>query len=139
MVEETVSEQGARSGSGMGHGGFTQQELRDIFNLDPDRPQDHPAIAALQASATRLRDEPRTVAPQRTVQHVIRQMLRRHRRNAAGAAPRPLRVSPPARIVLTALRVAVGTPVAKSLARSHRGGARHHDRRVLLLGRRPNG
>jgi hypothetical protein len=34
------------------------KELRDIFNLDPDRPEDRPAIAALQASATRLLDEP---------------------------------------------------------------------------------
>jgi hypothetical protein len=38
----------------MGHGGFTQQELRDIFNLDPERQEDRPAIAAVQASSTRL-------------------------------------------------------------------------------------
>ena len=66
----------------MGHG-FTQQELRDIFNLDPDRAEDRPAIAALQASSTRLLDEPRTAAAQRSVRHVVRQLLRRHNRNAA--------------------------------------------------------
>jgi hypothetical protein len=67
----------------MGHGGFTQQELRDIFNLDPDRQEDRPAIAALQASSTRLLNEPRTAAAQRNVRHVVRQLLRRHSRNAA--------------------------------------------------------
>ena len=67
----------------MGHGGFTQQELRDIFNLDPDRIEDRPAIAALQASSTRLLDEPRTAAAQRNVRHVVRQLLRWHGRNAA--------------------------------------------------------
>jgi hypothetical protein len=81
MVEWTVSK--AHDRSGMGHGGFTEQELRDIFNLDPDRPEDRPAIAALQASSTRLLDEPRTAAAQRNVRHVVRQLLRRHRRNAA--------------------------------------------------------
>ena len=65
----------------MGHG-FTQQELRDIFNLDPDRAEDRPAIAALQASSTRLLDEPRTAA-QCSVRDVVRQLLRRHNRNAA--------------------------------------------------------
>jgi len=67
----------------MGHGSFTQQELRFIFNLDPDRPEDRPAIAALEASSTRLLDEPRTAAAQRNVRHVVRQLLMRHRRNAA--------------------------------------------------------
>ena len=67
----------------MGHGGFTQQELRDIFNLDPDRPEDRPAIAALQASSTRLLNEPRTAAAQPNVRHVVRQLLRKHSRNAA--------------------------------------------------------
>ena len=51
----------------MGHGSFTQQELRFIFNLDPDRPEDRPAIAALEASSTRLLDEPRTAAAQAAV------------------------------------------------------------------------
>ena len=67
----------------MGHGSFTQQELRDIFNLDPDRQEDRRAIAAVQASSTRLLDEPRTAAAQRNVRHVVRQLLMRHRRNAA--------------------------------------------------------
>jgi hypothetical protein len=67
----------------MGHGGFAQQDLPDIFNLDPDRIEDRPAIAALQASSTRLLDEPRTAAAQRNVRHVGRQLLRRHSRNAA--------------------------------------------------------
>ena len=67
----------------MGHHGFTHQELRDIFNLEPDRPEDRPAIAALQASSTRLLDEPRTGAAQRDVRHVVRQLLSRHSRKAA--------------------------------------------------------
>ena len=67
----------------MGHGGFTQQELRDIFNLDPARPENRPAIAALQASSIRVLDEPRTAAAQRNVRHGVRQLLRRHSRNAA--------------------------------------------------------
>ena len=40
----------------MGQHGFTFEELRDIFNLDPRRPQDRSAIAALQASRTRQLD-----------------------------------------------------------------------------------
>ena len=67
----------------MGHHGFTHQELRDIFNLEPDRPEDRPAIAALQASSTRLLDELRTRAAQRDVRHVVRQLLSRHSRKAA--------------------------------------------------------
>ena len=60
MVEGTASRAQDR---GMAWAtGFTQQELRDIFNLDPDRAEDRPAIAALQASSTRLLDEPRTAA-----------------------------------------------------------------------------
>jgi hypothetical protein len=66
----------------MGHG-FTQQELRDIFNLDPDRAEDRPAIAALQASSIRLLGEPRTAAAQCSVRDVVRLLLRRHNRNAA--------------------------------------------------------
>jgi hypothetical protein len=67
----------------MGQGGFARQELPDIFNLDPDRIEDRPAIAALQASSTRLLDEPRTRAAQRDVRHVVRQLLSRHSRKAA--------------------------------------------------------
>jgi hypothetical protein len=67
----------------MGQRGFTQQELRTIFNLDPDRPQDLPAIAALQASSTRQLNPTRTVAPPRNVQAFVRQLLSRHGRTAA--------------------------------------------------------
>ena len=81
MVEWTVSK--AQDRGVAWATAFTQQELRDIFNLDPDRPEDRPAIAALQASSTRLLDEPRTAAAQRSVRHVVRQLLRRHSRNAA--------------------------------------------------------
>jgi hypothetical protein len=56
----------------MSHRGFTRQELHDIFNLDPDRPEDRPAIAALRASATRHLDAPRTAPAQRDVQDVVR-------------------------------------------------------------------
>jgi hypothetical protein len=62
----------------MSHRGFTRQELRDIFNLDPDRPEDRPAIAALQASSTRHLDAPRTARAQRDVRDVVRRLLRRH-------------------------------------------------------------
>ena len=69
---------------GMGQRGFTHQELRDIFNLDPDRPEDRPAIAALQASSARLLDGPGTAAAQRNVRHVVKQLLlSRHSRKAA--------------------------------------------------------
>ena len=53
------------------------------FNLIPDRPEDRPAIAALQASSARLLDEPQTAAAQRNVRHVVRQLLSRHSRKAA--------------------------------------------------------
>ena len=33
----------------MGQQSFTNEELRNIFNLDPHRPQDRSTIAALQA------------------------------------------------------------------------------------------
>ena len=59
-------------GGGMGHRGFTRQELHDIFNLDPDRPEDRSAIAALQASSTRNLDAPWTDPAQRDVQDVTR-------------------------------------------------------------------
>jgi hypothetical protein len=59
-------------GDAMSRHGFTRQELRDIFNLDPDRPEDRPAIAALQASSTRLLDAPRTAPAQRDVRDVVR-------------------------------------------------------------------
>ena len=59
-------------GGSMSHRGFTRQELHDIFNLDPDRPEDRPAIAALRASATRHLDAPRTAPAQRDVQDVVR-------------------------------------------------------------------
>jgi len=40
----------------MGQRGFTHEEHRTTFNLDPDRPEDLSAIAALQASSTRQLD-----------------------------------------------------------------------------------
>ena len=70
-------------GVGIGQRGFTRQELRDIFNLDPDRPEDLPAIAALRASSTRQLDQSRPVAAQRNVRDLVRQLLSRHSRSAA--------------------------------------------------------
>ena len=67
----------------MGQRGFTRDELRDIFNLDPDRPQDLPAIAALQASSTRQLDQTRTVTAHRNLRDLVRQLLSRHSRKAA--------------------------------------------------------
>jgi hypothetical protein len=73
------------------HRGFTQQELRDIFNLDPDRPGDRAAIAALNASSSRLLDEPPgPAAPQRNLRDAIRQLVDKHRGHAARAAARVL-------------------------------------------------
>jgi hypothetical protein len=69
-------------GGGMGHSGFTRQELRDIFNLDPDRPEDRSAIAALQASSTRHLDARRTAEAQCDV-------ATRHQ--VAGVEPQPKR------------------------------------------------
>jgi hypothetical protein len=60
-----------------------REQLRTIFNLDPDRPEDLPAIAALQASSTRQLNPTRTVAAQRNVQAFVRQLLSRQGRNAA--------------------------------------------------------
>ena len=68
----------------MCHRGFTQQELRDIFNLDPDRSEDRSTIAALQASSARLRV--RSPAPAREAR------LARcpgHRRQADGGGSCP--------------------------------------------------
>jgi len=67
----------------MGQRGFTHEEHRTTFNLDPDRPEDLSAIAALQASSTRQLDPTRTVAAQRNVRGLARQLLGRHTRNAA--------------------------------------------------------
>jgi hypothetical protein len=67
----------------MCHRGFTHQELRDIFNLDPDRPEDRPTIAALQASSARLRVSSPAPAGHRTVQGAIRQLVGKHGRQAA--------------------------------------------------------
>ena len=63
--------------------GFTDQELRDIFNLDPDRPEDRSTIAALQASSARLRVSSPAPACDRTVRGAVRQLLRKHSRQAA--------------------------------------------------------
>jgi hypothetical protein len=67
----------------MNHRGFTHQELRDIFDLNPDRPQDRPAIAALRASSTRRLVEPPTHVAHRTVWVVVKQLLRKRRWQAA--------------------------------------------------------
>jgi hypothetical protein len=70
-------------GGGMGHRGFTRQELREIFNLDPDRPEDRAAIAALQASSVRHLAVPARAAARRDVRDVVRRLLRRHGRSVA--------------------------------------------------------
>ena len=59
----------------MDHRGFTHQELRDIFDLDPERPEDRPTIAALQASSTRRLAQPPARATQRTLRGVAKQLL----------------------------------------------------------------
>jgi hypothetical protein len=63
-------------GGDMSHRGFTRQELREIFNLDPDRPEDRPAIAALQASLTRQLDTPRTASARREAGDVVARLVR---------------------------------------------------------------
>ena len=65
----------------MGKHGFTHEELRDVFNLDPQRPQDRPAIAALQASLTRQLD-PMPAAPPSRLRTVARRLLNKLGRRA---------------------------------------------------------
>jgi hypothetical protein len=64
----------------MCHRGFTDQELQDIFKLDPERPEDRSTIAALQASSARLRPAP---ARHCNVRGAIRQLFRKQSRQAA--------------------------------------------------------
>ena len=66
----------------MGQHGFTREELRDIFNLDPQRPQDRPAIAALQASLTRQLEPTLSPARPRLRTAAIRLLNKRGRRAA---------------------------------------------------------
>jgi predicted transcriptional regulator len=63
--------------------GFTPQELREVFHLDPDRPEDRPVIAALQSSLARQLDEPVAPAAHRSLRDMVRQLLNRHGRHAA--------------------------------------------------------
>jgi hypothetical protein len=93
----------------MSQSGFTHEELRGIFNLDPDRPEDRPSIAALRASSSRLLDEPRGPATHRNLRDTIRQLLGKHRGHAAKQLRESLHVSPLPRIVSVTLDVAVGT------------------------------
>ena len=67
----------------MCHRGFTHQELRDIFGLDPDRLEDRSTIAALQASSTRLPVGSSAPAGHRNVRGAVRQLLSMHSRQAA--------------------------------------------------------
>ena len=70
----------------MCHRGFTHQELRDIFGLDPDRLEDRSTIAALQASSARLRVPSPAPAGHRSVRSTVRQLLSKHSRQARRAA-----------------------------------------------------
>jgi hypothetical protein len=67
----------------MGKQGFTRQELRALFNLDPDRAEDQPTIAALQASSTRQLTEPPSPKPH----HGLLDLLRRIVRGTGGLPP----------------------------------------------------
>jgi hypothetical protein len=64
--------------------------LNIVCHLDPDRPEDRRAIAALRASSSRLLDEPRGPATHRNLRDTIRQLLGKHRGHAAQAAARAL-------------------------------------------------
>jgi hypothetical protein len=66
----------------MGQRGFTRQELQDIFKLDLDRPQDRPAIAALQASRSRQCIDVRPSGRYRRLRDVAMKTLRKQRRRA---------------------------------------------------------
>ena len=59
----------------MDNRGFTRQELHDIFDLDPDRPDDRAAIAALQASSSRQCDQLRPSLPPRRLRNVVMDKL----------------------------------------------------------------
>jgi len=61
---------------------FTPRELREVFHLDPDRPEDRSAIAALQASSARQLDAQQVPAGRRSLRDIVRQLLRNHGRHA---------------------------------------------------------
>ena len=67
----------------MGQQGFTNEELRNIFNLDPQRPQDRPTIAALRASLTRQLSETPPPARPRMLRNTALQLFRKCTRRAA--------------------------------------------------------
>jgi len=67
----------------MGQQGFTNEELRTIFNLDPHRPQDRSAIAALRASSTRQLAEASPPRRPRALRSTAMQLLRKRCRRAA--------------------------------------------------------
>jgi hypothetical protein len=69
----------------MNQQGFTRRELREIFNLDPDRGEDQAAIAALRASSTRQVDG---AGPRRTSRRLfvmVRRALRRRGTSLRGS------------------------------------------------------
>ncbi len=67
----------------MGQPAFTHDELRDIFNLDPQRPQDRPAIAALQASLSRQLDQTPPATKPRLLRNIAMHALKKRGRRAA--------------------------------------------------------
>ena len=67
----------------MGQQSFTNEELRNIFNLDPHRPQDRSTIAALQASLTRQLDQTPPPTRPRMLRSTAIQLLRKRCRRAA--------------------------------------------------------
>jgi hypothetical protein len=67
----------------MCHHDFTHQELRDIFSLDLNRPEDRSTIVALQASSARLPVSSPAPAGHRNVRGAVRQLLGKHSRQAA--------------------------------------------------------
>jgi hypothetical protein len=67
----------------MEHRHFTARELREVFHLDPDRPEDRLAIGALQASSARQLEEPVARAAHRSLRDIVRQLLKRYGRHAA--------------------------------------------------------
>lgn len=69
------------SDTAMGQQGFTRQELRDIFDLDVDRPEDRPTIAALQASSSRHETAPST--PARALRRLFRKLRAPERHKSA--------------------------------------------------------
>jgi len=71
------------SDTGMGQRGFTRQELQDIFDLDLDRPEDRPVIAALQASWSRHNDTAPPSSAARSLRRAALQLFRKPSKRAA--------------------------------------------------------